>query len=95
MFSADATIAQGRFKEYNEKVNHDQCLKDYVKKRLTDNEARQFMKELLCTTEIVQVKSLPREQRNNILRKVKKIDGLSQRQAARILGVSPNLVFKA
>jgi putative transposase len=30
-----------------------------------------------------------------VLEKIKVIDGLSQRQAARILGISPNLIFKA
>ncbi|MGS2778953.1 hypothetical protein ACVBAX_16450 [Robertmurraya sp. GLU-23] len=70
-------------------------LDDYVKKRLTDDEARNIMKGLLGKTEIAQVKSLPREDRDSILRKVKKIDGISQRQIARVLGVSANLVFKA
>jgi len=95
LFSTDTTIALNRFKEFNEKVTHDQCLDDYVKKRLTDDEARKIIKKLLGATEIAQVKSLPREPKNNILRQVKRIDGISQRQIARILGVSPNLVFKA
>lgn len=95
LFSNDKKAAIARFREYNERVNHDQCLDDYVKKRLTDDEARNIMKGLLGKTEIAQVKSLPREDRDSILRKVKKIDGISQRQIARVLGVSANLVFKA
>lgn len=95
MFSNNIMIAIERFKEFNERINNDQCLDDRVKRRLTDEEARQVIKELLCTIEIAQVKSLPRVQRNNILRKVKKVEGISQRQAARILGISPNLIFKA
>jgi hypothetical protein len=31
----------------------------------------------------------------NLLKKVKRIEGVSQRQAARILGVYPNFIFKA
>lgn len=95
LFSSDTITALDRFKEYNEKANHDQCLEDYVKKRITDDEARKMIKGLLGTIEIAQVKSLPREHRDRILRKVKRVEGISQRQAARILGVSPNLVFKA
>jgi hypothetical protein len=30
-----------------------------------------------------------------IIIKVKKIEGVTQRQAARVLGISPNIVFKA
>ncbi|MGM0877152.1 MAG: transposase [Bacillota bacterium] len=95
MFSADITTAKEKFKEFNERMNNDQCLDDNEKRRLTDDEARQVNKELLGTIKIAQVKSLPRLQRNDVLREVKIIDGLSQRQAARILGVSPNLIFKA
>lgn len=95
MFSEDIKIAKEKFKEFNERKNSDQCLDDSVKRRLTDDEARQMIKRLLGKVEIAQVKSLPRDQRNHILRKVKKLEGLSQRQAARILGISTNLVFKA
>jgi putative transposase len=97
MFSPDITIARERFKEFNESRNDDTCLDDRwnEKRRLVDEEARQEIKNLLGGVEIAHVKSLPRLERNEVLRKVKEINGLSQRQAARILGVSPNLVFKA
>ncbi|MBG9657905.1 hypothetical protein [Cytobacillus firmus] len=65
------------------------------RKRLTDKEAAFEIKKLPGTIEITQVKSLPKEKRNEALRKVKEIDGLSLRQAARIFGVSLNLIFKA
>ncbi|OIJ16383.1 transposase [Anaerobacillus alkalilacustris] len=94
-FSADLTTAIVKFKAFNERVNQDQCLEVDVKRKITDDDARQLIKELLGTIEITQVKSLPKIERNKILRKVKRINGLSQRQAARILGISPNLVFKA
>ena len=50
------------------------------RRRLTDEEARIEIKELLGAIEIAQVKSLPKLQRNEVLRKVKEIEGLSQRQ---------------
>lgn len=97
MFSPDLLMARVRFKEFNERKNNDQCLEDddESRRRLSDDEARVEIRKCLGSLEIPHVKSLPREQRNKVLRKVKKISGLSQRQAARILGVSPNLVFKA
>jgi hypothetical protein len=51
--------------------------------------------KVLGEMEILQVKSLPSVRRNELLKKVKRIDGVSKRQTARILGVSPNLIFKA
>jgi putative transposase len=64
------------------------------KRRLSDEEARLEIKELLGAIEIAQVKSLPRLKRNEVLQKSKISEGLSQRQAARVLGISPNLIFK-
>ena len=94
--STDITNAKQLFQEFNERKNNDQYLEDKIgEKRLSDDEARLEIKELLGTIEIAQVKSLPRIKRNEVLRKVRCTNGLSLRQAARILGVSHNLIFKA
>lgn len=96
MFSTDTTIARERFKEFNERKNHDQCLEDQIEKKgVTDEEARLKIMQVLGEIEIPQIKSLPKEKRKEVLRKVKKIDRISLRQAARILGVSVTLIFKA
>lgn len=96
MFSPKLPQAIDQFREFNEKSNQDQCL-DIVdpKRRLTDEEAKQEILNRLGTIEIAHVKSLPKEKRDAVLRNVKDIQGLSMRQAARILGVSLTLVFKA
>ncbi|MGJ7920845.1 REP-associated tyrosine transposase [Neobacillus sp. LXY-4] len=94
--SPDLTIAKDRFKEFNERHNEDKCLEDELnKRRLTDEEARIEIKKLLGEVEIAHVKSLPKVERNGIFKKLKGIEGLSQRQSARILGVSVNLIRKA
>ena len=96
MFSMDKMLARERFKAFNERANQDQCLEDEVnEKRLTDEEAREAIKSLLNGLQIAQVKSLPSIERNEILRKTKGIKRLSQRQTARILGVSRTLISKA
>nr|WP_229683187.1 transposase [Virgibacillus oceani] len=95
IISPDIAIANAIFKEFNESPQNDKCLDDKIKRRLTDEEARLKIKKLLGEIEIAQVKSLPKLNRNEILRQVKGIDGLPQRQAARILGVSANLIFRA
>lgn len=96
MFSEDRIVAIERFKEFNERVNQDQCLEDQTReRRYTDEEARELIKKRLNGMEIAQVKSLPKLQRNEILKKTKGIKGLSQRQIARILGVSRTLISQA
>lgn len=96
LFSTGFTMDVEKFKEFNERKNNDRCLEASTKKnRLTDEEARLEIRSLLGTIAIAQVKSLPKEQRNTILQKVKRIDGLTLRQAARILGVSVSLIYRA
>lgn len=95
LLSSNMTDARVLFKEFNEMSNQDNCLEEKVFQRLPDEEARIVIKELIGEVEIAHVKSLPRIQRNEILRKIKKVEGLSQRRVARILGVSVNLVFRA
>ena len=75
--------------------NEDKCSDDTRNLRLTDAEVGIEIKKLLSGYEIAEVKSLPREQRDKILRIVKQIDGISLRQAARILGMPLTLVYMA
>lgn len=95
MFSEERTSAIAGFKEFNEIRNEDKCLENETSKRLTDDQARSEIKKIIPVTVMVQIKSLPKAQRDEIISKVKEIEGLTQRQAARILGISPNLIFKA
>jgi hypothetical protein len=68
---------------------------DDKKTKLSDEDARREILKVINNTEIAQVKSLTKKERDQILRKIKGIKGITKRQAARILGVSPNLIFKA
>jgi putative transposase len=96
MLSEDTDIARKKFRSFNEEINQDEWLEDTpVKRRLTDEQARVEIKKLLGTIEIPQVKSLPKAERDVLVGEMKKINGLSQRQAARILGVSAKKISKA
>ncbi|MFA9558177.1 hypothetical protein ACERII_12775 [Evansella sp. AB-rgal1] len=96
-FSDNRVAALRRFKEFNERKNEDKCLEDMVREsaKVRDEAAREEIKGVIGDLTIAQIKSLPRDERKEVLRKVKKLGGVSMRQAARILGVSPNLLFKA
>lgn len=76
MFGEDRPLTVERFKEFNERTNHDECLEDiYRRRKLTDEQARQEIKQLLGGIEIAQVKSLPGWQRDHYLIQVKAIEG--------------------
>jgi putative transposase len=96
MVSEDLEMARAKFKEFNEENNEDECMDEgWKRRRLSDEQAREEVNQLLGGTTIPQVKSLSKSERDEILRKTKLIEGLSQRQAARILGVSACLIKKA
>nr|WP_279326792.1 transposase [Bacillus litorisediminis] len=95
-FSDNLFIAKERFKEFNEILDNDSFLDERAsRKRLTDQEAGMEIKKLLGIMEIAQVKSLPKTERTKVLRTIKELNGLSLRQASRILGVSPSLINRA
>ncbi len=94
MISGEKKNAITDFKKFNEVENEDPCLEYEKTKRLTDDQARLEISKIISEAEMAQIKSFPKQQRDEILSKIKKIEGLTQRQIARILGISPNLIFK-
>jgi len=95
MFNSSKIEAFELFKEYNESKNNDNCLEDKPNTRLSDEEAKEEIRKLKLGYDISEIRVLPKVKRNEIIKKIIEIEGLTQRQSARILGISPNLVFKA
>ncbi|WP_423408322.1 REP-associated tyrosine transposase [Heyndrickxia sp. MSNUG] len=95
MMSDDVSVAREKFREFNEQNSDDECMDvGWRRRRLTDEAAREEINLLLGNVSIAHVKSLPKLERWKVLRKVKLIEGLTQRQAGRILGVSTSLINK-
>ncbi|MCA0985168.1 transposase [Halobacillus yeomjeoni] len=97
LFSKDEKEARKRMKDFHSRQCEEECLSAWGRnrRRLTDEEARREIIAVHGSYAIPQVKSLPGKERDMILRKVKEIEGLSQRQAARVLGVSVYLVNRS
>jgi REP element-mobilizing transposase RayT len=94
MFSEDREIAIKKFVEFNEAECEEECLDDNKKQRLTDEEAKAEIAKIISLQEIAIIKSMPKVQRDDLISRIKAIEGISQRQVARILGVAPNLVIR-
>ncbi len=96
MFSEDTNLAINGFKEFNEAINNDHCLSfDDENLRLSDEDCRQEILKQIGDIQIPQIKSLPKVKRDEFLRTIKGIDGISQRQASRILGISQTIINRA
>ncbi|EOR24841.1 TPA: transposase [Yersinia enterocolitica] len=98
MFSNEHGESKESFKAFNEAKHYDVCLEDKTGERirLTDEQAVLEIKKIISPIEIPNVRKLPRETRNEIIRQINhQLKGLSQRQTARIFGMSPKVIQKA
>lgn len=95
MFSGEGVHAMTEFRKFNEVANVDSYLDNEATRKLTDDQARAEITKIISISEMTQIKNFPRLQRDEILAKIKDIEGLTQRQAARILGVSTTMICKA
>jgi len=62
--------------------------------QLSDEDARIVIKKVSNGIKIPQIRTLPKKERDNILKSVKSIEGITQRQAARLLGILQYMVFQ-
>ncbi len=95
IFSKDNKAAVEEFSKFNELVNEDTCLDEKIELKMTDEEAHEKINKALAGLNVANIKSLPKQQRDEIIREIKNIDGLTQRQISRITGVSLSLISRA
>ena len=68
---------------------------EYRLESKNDEEVFKAVSILMKGVPVHSIMSLEKSKRDMIIVKAKKIEGVTQRQLARVLGISPNLVFKA
>lgn len=92
MFSQDKETAKNLFEQYTNEINNDQCLDDQEKPLVvTDKEVLEHLKELGILN-ISELHRLDKPERNEFIRKLKKMPGVSIRQLARITGISKSMI---
>ena len=91
IFSKDKITAKKLFQNFTNKKNNDQCL-DYTEKiKISDEEVLNYFKHL-GVTNITELQRLEKEQRDKIIAEIKKVDGITIRQLARITGIAKSVV---
>jgi DNA-directed RNA polymerase specialized sigma24 family protein len=95
IFANHKETAIERMRNFEAENDIADCL-DYIeKKRLNQETARKVILEKLNGRQIEVLKQLPLKERNEVLRQIKEIEGLSLRQIARITGLTVNMIYKA
>ena len=94
VFSQDAQRAKKAFVEYMNEDNEDKCLDIEKQKKMTDEEAKRFIKRIGKLSNCQEMQALEKAVRDSILRRAKD-EGFSVRQLERVTGVNRGAVLKA
>lgn len=99
IFSAEKEKGTKEFLEFNTKSlkfqDSAEFLEYEMKNKLTDEEVIYFIKEELKIYNIQEIQKYSIEYRNEIIQRIRKLQGVTQPQIARILGVTVRVVQKA
>lgn len=93
LFSQDRDLAVENFKKYMQQRNHDQCLEDRIRIRMSDSEVMRYLHQIgvANTSELQQME---RDKRDVVLLKLKQMNGVSLRQLSRITGISKSVIHR-
>ena len=83
------------YKDYMNQMGHEECLEIEQITKLTDKEGLEVMKQQLSIQSVAEIKKMAKQKRDEFLRELKAVEGLSIRQIARITGLTVNVVAKA
>ena len=73
----------------------DICMEIEERKRLNDDEVKLILKKISKKSNPMQIQEMNIQQRNEILRKLKEIDGVSIQQLERITGINRNVIQRS
>ncbi|WP_407269663.1 transposase [Radiobacillus sp. PE A8.2] len=93
LFSSDRKKALQLFSDYMQRSNDDDCLDDHVKRKVSDDEVRAYLKQMGVLNNSA-LQQMRKQQRNEILLELKKVEGVSLGQLARITGISKSVIFR-
>ena len=95
LFDNNEKIAKEQFNAFMLMKDENEYL-DYKKSiRKTDAEVVDEIENFLNGKSISVLQNMDKIERNEIIKRIKKIEGASERQIARVTGLTPNQVFKA
>jgi len=94
MLSKDRDLAIKRYIAFMNEPNEDRCLEIDDRIRMTDEEVQNVVKEIGKLENICDIQSLDVVKRNEIIRKVKSIEGISVLQISRVTGINRAVIIK-
>ena len=95
IFSEEPENSIVRFKKYMNEQSDDKCIEFNEVKRMTDEEVKKIVQKHASVKIPTELQNMEKIKRDEIVRKIKEIDGISTRQIARLTGISQSIIAKA
>lgn len=73
----------------------DNCIEINEAKRMTDEETKKMIQKYAKVNIPTELQNMEKIKRDEIVRKIKEVDGVSTRQIARLTGISQSVISKA
>jgi len=83
------------FKKYMNEQADDHCIEISEARRITDEEAKKIIQKYGNVKIPTELQHMEKIKRDEIIRKIKEVDGVSTRQIARLTGISQSVISKA
>ena len=95
IISPESEKAIRRFKNYmNEKAAEDIGMMVYKPNKLSDEKAKEAIQETAGITIPTELQKMEKSKRDEMLRKIKQIDGTTTRQIARLTGITQSMIVR-
>lgn len=91
MFSTDRKKAVELFRNFNIQNNNDMCLENEEKLRVSDSEVKEYFKEAGVMNP-KELRQLEKSKRDEIIRELKLLNGVTIRQLSRMTGISKSAI---
>jgi putative transposase len=95
MFAQNEIQAIEAFRRYMREFREDLCMDDTVTKNISDSQAIKIMTEIIGDQSISNLSTMPKPERDILLKQCKSVKGISLRQLARISGLGYQTVNRA
>jgi hypothetical protein len=95
IFSPELEIAVRRFKRFMNEKAEDIGIMVYRPTKLTDQEAKLAIQRTTGIAIPAELQAMEKGKRDEILRQIKKIDGITTRQIARLTGITQSVIVRA
>ena len=94
-FAEEREKSIAHFKKYMNEHTDDNCIEISEAKRMTDKETRNIIEKYANVNIPTELQNLEKIKRDEVVRKIKEVDGVSTRQIARLTGISQSVIAKA